>query len=119
MTAEELMNPRFEVIADYPSNQIEIGAVLNCPNYDNDFTKKHWVEMNEKYPHLFRKLFWWEYRSVEDMPKRLVSHSDSNREVFEIEGWDMERLLGWTDKKKRECCSLLTWNYEYGYFPID
>jgi len=72
MTAVELMTPRYELIADYPSNYCEVGTIIECPNFDHDFTKKAWEEVIDKYPHLFRKLNWWEHRKVEDMPKRLI-----------------------------------------------
>ena len=120
MNAEKLMNPRYEVIADYPSNQNPIGTVLECPNYDNDFTKKYWVESNDRYPHLFRKMNWWEKRNIEDMPKRLICKAIPNdTEIMEIQEWDMEILVGWLNKKERSCCSLRTFNPEYGYFPVD
>lgn len=117
MKAEELMKPRFEVIADYPSNQNPIGTVLECPNYDHDFTKKYWIESNEKYPHLFRKLNWWEHRKVEDMPQKVKAVGFDD--VYEIEEWDMSLMIGWVDKKERQCCYLRLFNPEYGYFPID
>lgn len=129
MSAEELMKSRFEVIADFPNNDFgKVGEIL-----DRNWCK--YIEDNEEggvewsisdFPHLFRKLNWWEHREEEDMPKRLISKAFSNNEtkelsdeVFEIESWDMENLLGWTNKEKRQCCSLLSWNPEYGYFPVD
>ncbi len=119
MTAKELMNPRFEVIADYPSNQNEVGTILECPNFDNDFTKQFWIESNEKYPHLFRKMNWWEKRTAEQMPKKVMSILDDKGDTFDIQEWDMEILVGWIDKKERSCCSLLTFKPEYGYVPVD
>lgn len=119
MTAAELMQPRFEVIADYPSNLIELGTILECPNFEHDFTKKYWVESKEKYPHLFRKMDWWEKRSINEMPKKVMSILDDKKNTFEIEEWDMEILVGWVNKKERTCCSLLTFKPEFGYIPID
>ena len=116
MTAEELMKPRFELIADYPSNQTAIGTVLECPTFDSEY----WIELIERYPHLFRKLNWWEYRKIEDMPKKLICKAiPGDTSINEIEEWDMDILVGWTNKKDRVCCSLLSFNPEYGYFPID
>jgi hypothetical protein len=129
MKAEDLMKPRFEIIADFPNNDFgKVGEIL-----DRDWCK--YIEDNEEggvewsisdFPHLFRKLNWWEHREVEDMPTRLISKAFANEEtkelseeVFEIEEWDMKLLVGWTNKEKRECCSLLSWNPEYGYFPVD
>ena len=119
MTAEELLIPRFEVMVDYPSNQRVVGAILELPDFDNDFTKHLWVKEKERYPHIFRRLNWWEGRTEEQMPKKVMSMADDKREVFEIQGWDMEIMVGWIDEKRRECCSLLSWNPEYGYFPVN
>lgn len=119
MNAKELMKPRYEVIADYPSNLDPVGTILKCPDYDNDFTKEYWVQSNDNYPHLFRKLNWWEYRTAEEMPKKVMSLQGENRDTYEIEEWDMDILVGWIDKKRRSCCSLLTFKPEYGYVPVD
>lgn len=120
MTAKELLNPRYEVIADYPGNTSVIGSVWECPNYDNDFTVEYWVQSNDRYPHLFRKMNWWEKRNIEDMPKRLICKAiTDDTEIMEIQEWDMDMLIGWTDKQARQCCSLLIFNPEYGYFPVD
>ena len=118
MDAKELLKPRYEVIADYPGSTNIIGDILECPNYENDFTANFWVEANEKYPHLFRKMNWWENRKREDMPKKIVSKADDKNTVFEIRYWDMESLLGFTDDESGYC-GLLTFKPEYGYFPID
>jgi len=137
MRAEELLKPRFEVIADYPYNPHDIGAIIEARKnnssihqttiaYTDEFGEKV-NQMNlcmpksfEKYPHLFRKLNWWEYRKIEDMPKKLICKAIPNdKSVNIIEEWDMNLLVGWTNKAKRQCCSLTAFNPEYGYFPID
>jgi hypothetical protein len=43
-TAKELLNPRFEVIADYPNNHSLIGEILECPDLDDYLTKKHVIQ---------------------------------------------------------------------------
>jgi len=136
MRAEELLKPRFEVIADYPYNPHDIGAIIEARKnnssihqttiaYTDEFGEKV-NQMNlcmpksfEKYPHLFRKLNWWEYRKVEDMPKKVTLLNDKEKTIYNIEEWDMELLVGWIDKKTRVCCSLTTFNPEYGYIPVD
>lgn len=120
MDAKKLMNPRYELIADYPSNQDEIGTIVECPNFDKDFSKDYWCQIRDKYPHLFRKLNWWEQRNIEDMPKRLICKAIPNDpDIMEIQEWDMDLLVGWINKSERECCSLRSFNPEYGYFPVD
>lgn len=77
MTAEELLKPRYKVIADYPLNPFTVGEVLlmtsepdkrgyvlnNAPrNVNARFIKDY-----DKYPHLFKKLEWWENRKESEM----------------------------------------------------
>lgn len=75
MIQEQLLQPRYEVIADYPfMNQYDvfIGKI-----YSHDWDNKQ-ARINgdafstldlSKYPHLFRKLEWWEKRDIKDMPE--------------------------------------------------
>ena len=125
MTARELLQPRYEVIADYPKSDFKVGQIIQCSDdlvNDKDvgaFLRKFKYNF-DKYPHLFKKLNWWEHRKIEDMPKKLICKAIQNdTEVQKIESWDMEILVGWTNKEKRECCSLLYFNPEYSYFPVD
>lgn len=129
MTSKELLTPRFEIIAEYPRCEFEKGNILNrIKNATNDVyhINEHayvggldLIEI-EKYPHLFRKLNWWENRDITDMPKRLICKAIPNdTEIMEIEEWDMSIMVGWTNKDKRQCCSLLSFNPQYGYFPVD
>ena len=128
MTAKELMQPRFEVIETYPKSKFKKGDILErIPNATNDWYNADKSLINadilleeiEQYPHLFRKMNWWEKRTVEQMPKRLMSILDDKGDTFDIQEWDMEILVGWIDKKERSCCSLLTFKPEYGYVPVD
>lgn len=134
MTSKELLRPRYEIIADYPGNTKPIGTIILCPDdavgtifanleYGANPVEEladYWCKYNDRFPHLFRKLNWWEHRKVEDMPKRLICKAISdNTEVIEIQEWDMNWLVGWIDKKARTCCDLTSFTPEYGYFPVD
>ena len=129
MKSEDLMNPRFEVISSYPNCPFKVGDVLHrIKNATNDWFHANecspvadiHLEDIEKHPHIFRKLNWWEHRTAGQMPKKLICKAiKGDNEVAEIEEWDMEALFGWIDKKKRTGCGLLTFNPEYGYFPVD
>ena len=126
METKELLKPRFEVIADYPAMErngnYQIGDILTDDGktavLKQDGTPVFACDW-EKYPHLFRKMNWWEKRTSEQMPKKVKSLADAKGDVYEIEEWDMEIMVGWIDKKNRSCCSLLTFKPEYGYVPID
>jgi hypothetical protein len=123
MKAEDLMKPRFEIIADFPNNDFgKVGDILDrdWSEYRNNDETQEPIWRISDFPHLFRKLNWWEHRNIEDMPKRLISKcTPTSDEIFEIEEWDMERLLGWINKGGRDCCDLTIWTPEYGYFPVD
>lgn len=122
------MLPRFEVIETYPKSKFKKGDILErIPNATNDWYNADSSLINadilleeiEQYPHLFRKMNWWEKRTAEQMPKKVMSILDDKGDTFEIQEWDMEILVGWIDKKERSCCSLLTFKPEYGYVPVD
>ena len=108
---DELMSPRYEQIADYPGNDIEVGEVFE-PN-------EHFPEIYlKKYPHLFRKLSWWEHRKPEEMPEYL-SHTIQGKTTYhKIICWDMSNLnyiIGYEDE--RNGCNLGIWAKEYTYQP--
>lgn len=78
LTKEELLKPRYKVIAAYPMCLRKVGTVLdNCGkslsgNYLYDLGKDTWdSEYLDKYPHLFKRLEWWEERELPQMPEYL------------------------------------------------
>ena len=128
MTATELMIPRFEIIAEYPNCEFKNGEIISRVKYaTNDI---YHTDENppvggldlseiEKYPHLFRKMNWWEDRKAEEMPKQVICKAIPNdTEIIDIEEWDMDILVGWINKEERTCCSLRSFKPEYGYFPV-
>lgn len=134
MTAKELLKPRFEVIANYPNSKVEVGDILIQHMYETSTTgmciyvtntenplqgNSLSPEFAETMPHLFRKMNWWEKRTADQMPKKVKSLADSNGDVYDIEEWDMQLLIGWIDKKQRSCASILSWAPEYSYIPVE
>lgn len=74
MERDELMKPRYKVIADYPDSTFEVGEIedRNWSAYVNGEDDTDGVIWSlESFPHLFRKLEWWEERKPEDMPQYL------------------------------------------------
>ena len=90
---EDLLKPRYRVIADYPMQFYSIGDILETANPQSCTVVEgeYWQCDLDKYPAIFRKLFWWEERIfVEDgfqgkyvkefdlMPQFIKSKSTSN-----------------------------------------
>jgi len=124
MTASELLKPRYEIIGNAPLLTNKIGEVITCNNpsgrIECQFLFSGKVDISpDSYPLIFRKLNWWERRTAEQMPKKVMSMIDDKGNTFNIEEWDMDILVGWINKKDRSCCSLLSFKPEYGYVPID
>jgi hypothetical protein len=68
MSIEELMKPRYKVVADYPNAFAIVGSVWH--EDERAHYVMHHEELDvEKYPHLFKKLQWWEERDIEDLPQ--------------------------------------------------
>ena len=73
MTVEELLKPRYEVIADYPNNPYDIGTIFILPDdawvyADLEYSNCE-PEFFDTWPNLFRKMAWWEKRDIKDMPE--------------------------------------------------
>jgi hypothetical protein len=63
---QELLKPRYKVIEDYPFSDCKLGEIFTEGKLEAAFFNNL-----SKYPHLFRKLEWWEERDEKDMPEYL------------------------------------------------
>lgn len=76
---KNLLIPRYEVINDYPKSRYEIGHIIvvdwTTDEYDN-------------FPHIYRKLNWYEKRTEDDMPKyvKFVWENKINN-VLRVTSW--------------------------------
>ena len=97
MSNENFMMPRYKLIEDYPNSEFRVGDVLEFkhihpyPNYSLKFgvDKIVFPEYIDDFPHLFKKLQWWEDRNPEEMPKYLkmisyIKPCTNNPENFEL-----------------------------------
>ena len=118
---------RYEVMVDYPDSPYPVGRVL-VDNGQPYFTiqKKdkgpHWTTMIKnihQYPDVFRKMDWWEKRTIEEMPKKLkilhITDENNNPVVCEIAEWDMRGPVGYKDKGGT--IVLAGWPGYCGYLP--
>ena len=85
LSVEDLMKPRFKIIADYPGNTREIGSIT---------TEIMTASYFRKYPENFKELFWWEERKEIDMPRYVKSRYDGK--IHFVERW--EHCVFWTCK---------------------
>ena len=105
MTVENLMMPRYKVIADYPHNPYKVGDLLeeftntafkltvtyNGNSMDETQANTYPASAIEKMPHLFRKLNWWEERKVEDMPDYVkwdVGIYPTWKKIMKVDKWN-------------------------------
>jgi hypothetical protein len=70
-TIEQLLQPRYKVIADYPGNVQPIGHIHSCTGDEQSI--RYWCEEKEKYPQVFQRLEWWEHRTDSELPRYLKS----------------------------------------------
>jgi hypothetical protein len=94
MSREELMKPRYKVIADYPFNKYHaVGKIIIVESEivarnENGYrvVECEW----EKYPAIFKPLEWWEHREEKDMPEyvKLLNQQDKI-EVHKAGNWNM------------------------------
>lgn len=100
-TVQELMNPRYKVIANYPISEFTVGDLLQISEFNvpplfyigiKDGNDIHiWMTEDnlQEFPHLFKKLEWWEGRSLQDMPKYIIGLNRGDKHYREVERWDM------------------------------
>jgi hypothetical protein len=89
LSVEELLRPRYKVIADYFFNPYKLGDIITLPKNNRSVhltTTSHTDEFGDRvsqaehyapkvidqYPHLFQPLQWWEDRNSEDMPEYVI-----------------------------------------------
>lgn len=81
LTKDELLKPRYKVIADYPGNIIPVrsifwddieSVIIVTPSGSNSIQSSYPYRDKDKYPHLFQLLPWWRDREINDYPEYVV-----------------------------------------------
>lgn len=91
LKSEELLKPRYKVIADYPDSILSVGDIFET--YDNGIkyvTQLSKVDVKE-YPHLFKPLEWHEDRKPEDMPEYVKDIGDG--EIFRVDKYELPKKI--------------------------
>lgn len=105
MTPEQLLQPRYEVIADYPNSTFYIGQIITFePKDPTDGWELADIADNKRicpaYPNIFKRLSWHEHCKPEDMPE-YVKLSDG--EVFKVINYNSDKITciveSWDGKK--------------------
>jgi len=109
MTKEQLLKPRWKVIADYPGALHNVGDIIQA--YENGaayLVEGDSYSMND-FPALFKRLKWHEDRELSDMPEYVkdidngkiykVASPEQNGRIWHVDG-EMEHghLLRWANK---------------------
>lgn len=107
MKKEDLLKERFKVVADYPKSDFPLGTILSMDvesaiitlNGEYQFSDKWPMALTssyyvknvlkvENYPHLFRKLEWYEERKVEDMPEYVKNVK--SEVILKVKKWEWD-----------------------------
>lgn len=93
LSVEDLMKPRYKVIAAYPNYTFDIGGILIVADDGELYSENEgycslagrvFKEDADKYPHLFKKLEWWEDLKPKQLPKYVKWNQGG---IFEVVNW--------------------------------
>lgn len=132
---QELMKPRYKVIKDYPLSMYHVGAILYLQPFSGDsffHPTKDYPEIHtyfsilrtklDDYPEFFKKLQWWEDRTIEEMPNKVVSLiliDEDKLLTYYVESWDLDSEFGYVNKNMKQGFTLSAVKPEYGILPIE
>lgn len=106
---EDLLKPRYLVVAGWPENNSwRVGDILEFKKCKYGYYHEHWKDSQlsiwyedykpqpknsfATYPHLFRKLSWWEKREESEMPKYVKLCEDymdfKTGQVYKYSNWN-------------------------------
>ena len=105
LTTEQLLAPRYKVIADYPQSRFNPDEIL-IPNRMDGKVDNQWVNQDpndkryihaqlENFPHLFKPLQWWEDREEKDMPEYVKWRYMPECDAKTMDGY-IAKVFGWS-----------------------
>ena len=117
MTKEQLLKPRWKVIADYPGALHNVGYIIQA--YENGvayLVEGDSYSMND-FPALFKRLKWHEDRELSDMPE-YVKSTLNNDHVYKVKFFKEDCCITKSPSgRKLSCIFLLPATVEeYDYF---
>jgi hypothetical protein len=89
LSTEQLLMPRYKVIADYPMSSHAVGDVLTYLIGGTFVNERIRVKEDslQNYPAIFKPLSWWEERALEDMPEYVKSGQGNS--VRKVKGYEL------------------------------
>jgi hypothetical protein len=78
---EDLLRPRYKVIADYPNSTLSVDEIIEQIEVEEGQFLFN-MGFSHNYPHLFKKLEWWEERKESEMLKYVKNAVDGY--IFEL-----------------------------------
>ncbi len=107
--SEDLMKPRYKVVADYPQSNYKVGTIIEFqdekqswftgtldwvskPYSNGGYTAIVCIKQFEPYPHIFKPLEWWEERSESEVP--LFVKNVGNGRVAKVR-FDLQETSSW------------------------
>jgi hypothetical protein len=123
MTKEELMKIRYMVIQNAPLLTNKKGEIITCNHpyvtIECNFLFAKKVDIDpDTYPHIFRKLNWWECRNVEDMPKKIQSKTQIVEPNWVQEEWNGFKYMRAYDTESAKYNIISSFRLE-SFVPID
>lgn len=106
MNPEQLLIPRYVVIADYPGSKFKVGQIIEFvsrADKEFSFTEEWFVVMDgfafgetwfQQWPHIFKALQWWEARQKNDLTGYIKLFLNGEWRVFHIDITD-EGIMKW------------------------
>lgn len=71
LSVDELLKPRYKVIADYPNSSNKVGDIIELPCEDWKYADEVLCleDYFDAYENVFKRLAWYEERDIKDMPE--------------------------------------------------
>lgn len=117
MSNDDLLKPRWKVIAAFPDNRnYEVGSILDrdwC-RYVNDEDESEGVVWRiSNFPHLFKKLEWWEERKEDELPKYVIIKN----KIIPVKKWLIESNSVWLNVEYPDPSFMMGSKYYPSVFP--
>lgn len=122
-TQEELMQLRYKVIADWPKSRYNVGDIIPVTEISDWYYYYHDPAISntmiDKYPHLFKKLDWWEDLEPDDMPEYVKVNMKRTvlpyGDIIHVETWESVNYIDNNGSNATDFyCTIAGYKYHVG-----